>query len=62
MYYILQASHKAVVIVKPNDELVIIPNYKVATQYDTIGEAMKAASKINKVLGSHIIKVISLYN
>lgn len=60
MYYILKASPKAFIIVLPNDELVITPNHTRATQYNTIGEAMKAASKVNDALGSHLVKVESI--
>lgn len=60
MYYILKASPKAFIIVIPNDELVITPDYTRATQYSTIGEAMKAAANVNGALGSHLVKVESI--
>ena len=62
MCYILKVSPKAFITVAPNDELVITPDYTKATQYATIGEAMKAASKVNGALGSHLVKVESYYD
>ena len=56
MSYILQASPKAFIIA--GDETVITSDYKRATQYPTIGAAMKAAVKVNKALGTHIIKAV----
>lgn len=44
----------------PNDELIITPDYARATQYNTIGEAMKAAANVNRALGSHLVKVESI--
>lgn len=61
MSYILKASPKAFITVMPNDELVITPDYTKVTQYATIGEAMKAASKVNGALGSHLVKVEPYY-
>lgn len=60
MYYILKASTKAFIVVMPNDELVITPDYTKATQYNTIGEAMKAAAKANEIFKFHLIKVESI--
>jgi len=60
MCYILKASTKAFIIIQENDELIITPDYTKATQYSTIGEAMKAASKVNNELGTHIVKIESL--
>lgn len=57
MYYILKASPKAFIIVQPGDDLVITPDYTRATQYSTIGDAMKAAAKVNGALGTHLVKV-----
>lgn len=59
MYYILKASKKAFIVVRPN-ELIITPDYTEATQYNTIGEAMKAAANVNGALGSHLVKVESV--
>ena len=56
MSYILQASPNAFIIAE--DETVITSDYKRATQYPTIGAAMKAAVKVNKALGTHIIKAV----
>lgn len=60
MYYILQASPKAFVIEMPNDELIITPDYTKATQYSAIGEAMKAAVRVNQALGTHTFKAVSV--
>lgn len=60
MYYILKASTKAFVIVQPNDDLVITPDYTRATQYSTIGDAMRAATKVNGALGTHLVKIESI--
>ena len=56
MSYILQASPNAFIIA--GDETVITSDYKRATQYPTIGAAMKAAAEVNKALGVHIIKAV----
>lgn len=60
MHYILKASPKAFIIVTSNDELIITPDYTKATQYNTIGEAMKAAANVNSALSSHLVKVESI--
>ena len=60
MHYILKASPKAFIIVTSNDELIITPDYTKATQYNTIGEAMKAAANVNSALGSNLVKVESI--
>ena len=57
MSYILQASPKAFIITG-NEEVIVTSDYKRATQYPTIGAAMKAAVKVNKALGTHIIKAV----
>lgn len=59
MYYILKASPKAFFIVEGQD-IVITSDYTRATKYNTIGEAMKMASKVNGTLGTHLVKVESL--
>ena len=56
MSYILQASPKAFIIT--GDEVIVTSDYQRATQYPTIGAAMKAAAEVNKALGVHAIKVI----
>ncbi len=54
--YILQISRKA--FIKDGEEITITPDYKNATQFNTIGEAMGRASTINSDLGHHIVRVI----
>ena len=56
MSYILQACPKAFIIT--GDEIIVTSDYQKATQYPTIGAAMKAAAEVNKALGVHAIKVI----
>lgn len=58
--YILKANPKAFIIVCPSNDLIITSDYSRATQYPTIGDAMKAASEVNKALGTHLVKVESL--
>ena len=55
--YILRISSKAFIQVKP-DEIVITSDYKKATKYNTIGEAMKVASELNKLISNPVIKII----
>ena len=55
--YILQISNKAFIQVKP-DEVVITSDYEKATKYNTIGEAMRVASKLNKLISNPVIKII----
>ena len=55
--YILRISNKAFIQVKP-DEVVITSDYEKATKYNTIGEAMKAASELNKLISNPVIKII----
>ena len=57
MSYILQASPKAFIITG-DEEVIVTSDYQRATQYPTIGAAMKAAVKVNKALGTHIIKAV----
>lgn len=57
MPYILKASTKAFIICQDNDELVITPDYNKATQYNTIGEAMKVAAHVNDIFNSHLVEV-----
>lgn len=59
MHYILQASHKAFII-KSEDEIIVTEDYTRATQYNIIGEAMKAASEVNQALGTNVVKLISV--
>lgn len=51
--YILRISNKAFIQIKP-DEVVITSDYEKATKYNTIGEAMKAASELN----NPVVKII----
>lgn len=60
MYYILTTSHKGFIKILDNEEIIISPNPNIATQYASIGEAMKAASKINSMLGTNSVKFISV--
>lgn len=57
MSYILQASPKAFIITG-DEEVIVTSDYQKATQYPTIGAAMKAAAEVNKALGVHIIKAV----
>lgn len=59
MKYILKASTKGFIIVLDNDEMIITPDYTKATQYSTIGDAMKAAVKANDALGTHLVRAVS---
>lgn len=43
-----------------NEEIVISPDYNKATQYQTTGDAMRAAAKVNAALGTHAVKFISV--
>lgn len=60
MRYILKASPKAFIIVQPNNELIITSDYTKATQYNTIGDAMRTASEVNEALGVHVFKAESI--
>lgn len=60
MRYILKASPKAFIIAQPNNELIITSDYTKATQYNTIGDAMRAASEVNEALGVHVFKAESI--
>lgn len=55
--YILRISNKAFIQIKP-DEVVITSDYEKATKYNTIGEAMKAASELNKLINNPVVKII----
>lgn len=54
MFY-LQIKDKGLVVVMPNNELVITSDRDKATKYKTAGEAMKAAIKANSALGTHAV-------
>lgn len=60
MYYILKISTKAFIIVQDNSDIIITSDYKKATKYNTVGEAMKTASEVNDILGTHIVKFESI--
>ena len=55
MYY-LQIGNRGLVVILPNDELIITSDREKATKYKTAGEAMKAAIKVNSALGTHAVK------
>ena len=55
--YILQISNKAFIQVR-HDEVIITSDYEKATKYNTIGEAMRVASKLNKLISNPVIKII----
>lgn len=57
MCYILTTSPKAFIKVK-EDEIIVTSDYSKATQYKTIGEAIKAAAQVNESLGVNIVKAI----
>lgn len=56
--YILKIN-KSFVKIK-DKQITIIPNYEHASKYNTIGDGMRAAVIVNKLLGSHLAKVIEL--
>lgn len=58
--YILKANPRSFVVVQQNGDLIITPDHTKATQYEAIGDAMKAASEVNKSLGVNIFKVKSI--
>lgn len=58
MYYILKAGPKNFVKVKDHKELVITPDQSKATQYESAGDAMRAAVEVNSALGTHSVKFI----
>lgn len=60
MYYILTTGPKGFIQVMDNEEIVISSDYNKATQYQTTGDAMRAAAKINATLGTHAVKFISV--
>lgn len=60
MYYILTTGPKGFIKVLDNEEIVISPDYNKATRYQTMGDAMKTAVKVNTALGTHAVKFISV--
>ena len=59
MYYILTTDPKGFIQVLDNEEIIISPDRNKATQYQTAGDAMRAAVKVNAALGTHAVKFIS---
>ena len=57
--YILQIRNKAFIQVK-SDEIIITSDSEKATKYNTIGEAMRAASELNNDFESHIIRAVPI--
>ena len=57
--YILKISNKAFVITEPNGDVTIVSDPNRATEFEKIGDAMKAASLVNEILEANIVKVIS---
>lgn len=60
MYYILTTGPKGFIRIQDNEEIVISPNPEKATQYQIVGDAMKAAAKVNSTLGTHSVKFITV--
>lgn len=60
MYFILTTGPKGFIKVLDNEEIIISPDYNKATQYQTTGDAMRAAAKVNSALGVHAVKFISV--
>lgn len=60
MYYILTTGPNSFIEVQDNNEIVISSNYNKATQYKTAGDAMRAAARVNSILGVHSVKFISV--
>jgi hypothetical protein len=58
--YVLSISPKAFMIIS-GGSVSITPNYLEATQYERIGDAMKAAALVNYSLESFMVKVKPLY-
>lgn len=60
MYYILTTGPKGFIKTQDNEEIIITSNPDKATQYQIVGDAIKAAIKINTALGTHIVKFMSI--
>lgn len=59
--YILQISSKAYIKLEENsNDIVVVQEPERATKFDAIGDAMRAASRINEDWEEHIIRVKSL--
>lgn len=60
MKYVLKARTNAYIIVQDNGDTVIMSDWTRATQFETAGDAMRAASKVNDMLGTNIIKIFRI--
>ena len=60
MHYILTTGPKGFITVMDNEEIIISPDYNKATQYQTAGDAMRAAAKANSALRTHAVKFMSI--
>lgn len=58
--YILSISKKAFIRLEENGDTTIISNPEKATTFEAIGDAMKAASRVNYDLESTVVRVIPL--
>lgn len=56
--YILKISNKAFIKIEA-DGFLIISDYKNATTFSTIGDAMRKASELNEIIERPIIEIIS---
>ncbi len=57
--YILQISSQAFIQIKENS-IEISSDYSIATKFETIGKAMKKASKINAMFNNYSVKILKL--
>lgn len=60
MHFILTTGPKGFIKVLDNEEIIISPDCTKATQYQTAGDAMRAATKVNSALGVHAVKFTSV--
>lgn len=58
--YILSISKKEFVRLEENGDTTIVSNPEKATQFKTIGDAMRAAVRVNEDFEEDITKVVSL--
>lgn len=58
--YILSISPKAFIRQGQDGEIIIISNPDKATVFETIGDAMRAASKINKDFEVDVVRILPL--
>lgn len=59
MRYILKVGKRTLIRVE-DTEIILTKEYEGATKFDKIGDAMKKAAEINKELGAHIVKIVSV--